>query len=91
MSHATRRSAIPCSAWLFRFVPSKRNGVVTFSADALTPGHFAACGVTSLDRVAVCGLVEAAGVGLGPEVPLEPVAPIRQMVPWWRRATERSR
>jgi hypothetical protein len=29
VSHATRRSAIPCSAWLFRFVPSNRNGVVT--------------------------------------------------------------
>ena len=29
VSHALRRSATPCSAWLRRFVPSKRNGVVT--------------------------------------------------------------
>jgi glycerol-3-phosphate dehydrogenase len=40
----------------------------------------------------VCALVESAGVSLGPERPLEPVALPPARVPWWRRTAEhRSR
>jgi glycerol-3-phosphate dehydrogenase len=39
----------------------------------------------------VCGLVEQAGLALGPEAPLEHIATARPADPWWRRAEHRSR
>jgi glycerol-3-phosphate dehydrogenase len=40
----------------------------------------------------VCGVLERLGVTLGREQPLEPGAPSKSRVPWWRRAAEhRSR
>jgi hypothetical protein len=39
--------------------PRRNVGVVTFKAEALTPAHFAAAGVPSLDRVRVVGLESA--------------------------------